>query len=250
MKCIVCGKDISLKVDNHYVARNGVTTGLVNMMKSDEEPMFDAYDCEACGSQNIAQERKRTDEDFTAFRLAEQQKDIKTEERIPYPETLKGVLSKADFEAGFLPNTNEIDHIIVLVADNDKDKLSFRDWLKTKDNKEDDRKKNLKKQFDDAKTKEMKGYIASGCFGKFKEKEYCQESCSCKKECQEQLSKNNKETSAKPKEYFKDKLENEVKKADCFVSNNEDERRNFKYKPCDGHSCKRRTECYRYKISK
>lgn len=59
MECKVCGKDFELKLDNHYISRDNVVEGFVKAIRSEEENIFDTFDCPYCGCQNIIQERKR-----------------------------------------------------------------------------------------------------------------------------------------------------------------------------------------------
>ena len=59
MECKICGKDFELKLDNHYVSRDNETHGIVNAIRSEEENIFDTFDCPYCGCQNIIQQRKR-----------------------------------------------------------------------------------------------------------------------------------------------------------------------------------------------
>ena len=58
--CTVCGRDFPLMVEDHYIARDTEKSGLVPAIAGKQEPeLFDAFDCPHCGSQYIAQERKR-----------------------------------------------------------------------------------------------------------------------------------------------------------------------------------------------
>ena len=61
VKCKICGSYFKLEYKDHYIARDrGTKGGLVQTMNGQEETkMYDAYDCPHCGSQYIAQERKR-----------------------------------------------------------------------------------------------------------------------------------------------------------------------------------------------
>ena len=59
MECKICGKDFELKLDNHYVSRDNETNGIIKAIKSEEENIFDTFDCPYCGCQNIIQQRKR-----------------------------------------------------------------------------------------------------------------------------------------------------------------------------------------------
>lgn len=60
LKCKVCGCEFPISASEHYVARDNGKTGLVVAFQStNEEKLYDAFDCMVCGCQVIAQERKR-----------------------------------------------------------------------------------------------------------------------------------------------------------------------------------------------
>ena len=59
MKCKICGTEFPAIKEKHYIARDNNRTGAVVVFSKDEEKIYDAYDCPLCGSQIIAQERKR-----------------------------------------------------------------------------------------------------------------------------------------------------------------------------------------------
>ena len=59
MKYKTCGYEFDLNKDNHYVARNNITSGLSTIVNNDEVGLFDAFDCPKCGCQNLMQDRKR-----------------------------------------------------------------------------------------------------------------------------------------------------------------------------------------------
>ena len=59
LKCKVCGTEFPAIEERHYIARDNSLTGAVVVISKDEEKIYDAYDCPMCGSQVIAQERKR-----------------------------------------------------------------------------------------------------------------------------------------------------------------------------------------------
>lgn len=65
--CKVCGRDFALMEEEHYIVRDNAKTGISAAISSDEEKLFDAYDCPHCGSQYIAQERKRLFIDLPPF---------------------------------------------------------------------------------------------------------------------------------------------------------------------------------------
>lgn len=62
MKCNICGCVFPTVIDKHYVARDNGKTGIAAIVTHDEENLYDAFDCPACGCQMIAQERKRKHE--------------------------------------------------------------------------------------------------------------------------------------------------------------------------------------------
>lgn len=76
LKCKICGTEFPPIRERHYISRDLTKTGLAAAFGSSDEPaMFDSYDCPCCGSQVIAQPRKRqfdpkseeaTDEDLLA----------------------------------------------------------------------------------------------------------------------------------------------------------------------------------------
>lgn len=59
LKCKVCGTEFPAIKERHYIARDNSRTGAVVVISKDEEKIYDSYDCPMCGSQVIAQERKR-----------------------------------------------------------------------------------------------------------------------------------------------------------------------------------------------
>lgn len=59
LKCKICGTEFSAIKERHYIARDNGKTGAFATLSKDEEKIYDAYDCPMCGSQVIAQERKR-----------------------------------------------------------------------------------------------------------------------------------------------------------------------------------------------
>ena len=59
MKCKICGTEFPAIEGRHYIARDNNRIGAVVALSRDEEKIYDAYDCPICGSQVIAQERKR-----------------------------------------------------------------------------------------------------------------------------------------------------------------------------------------------
>lgn len=60
LKCKICGTEFPAIRERHYIARDNGKTGLSSAFGSnDEEKIYDSFDCPMCGSQIIAQERKR-----------------------------------------------------------------------------------------------------------------------------------------------------------------------------------------------
>lgn len=60
LECKICGTKFNAIVERHYIARDNGKTGFVAALSSnDEERLYDAFDCPACGCQVIAKERKR-----------------------------------------------------------------------------------------------------------------------------------------------------------------------------------------------
>ena len=61
LECKICGTKLNAIVERHYIARDNGQTGFVAALSSnDEERLYDAFDCPACGCQIIAKERKRS----------------------------------------------------------------------------------------------------------------------------------------------------------------------------------------------
>ena len=65
LKCKICGTEFPASKERHYIARDNTKTGAVVAFSKDEENIYDAYDCPMCGSQVIAQERKRNFESYS-----------------------------------------------------------------------------------------------------------------------------------------------------------------------------------------
>lgn len=59
LKCNVCGLDFPATMSGHYIARDNGKTGMKVIVGYDEEQLYDAFDCPACGCQLIVQARKR-----------------------------------------------------------------------------------------------------------------------------------------------------------------------------------------------
>ena len=59
LKCKICGTEFPAIEERHYIARDNTKTGAVVVFSKDEENIYDAYEGAMCGSQVIAQERKR-----------------------------------------------------------------------------------------------------------------------------------------------------------------------------------------------
>ena len=59
LKCKICGTEFPAIEERHYIARDNIRTGAFTSISNEEEKIYDAYNCPMCGSQIIAQERKR-----------------------------------------------------------------------------------------------------------------------------------------------------------------------------------------------
>ena len=59
MKCKICGKELELKKDIHYIAREEEDTGIATIVKKHEASLWDSFDCTYCGCQNRVQKRLR-----------------------------------------------------------------------------------------------------------------------------------------------------------------------------------------------
>lgn len=74
VKCVVANLMQSLK--KHYIARDNGKTGLaVAFGSTNEEGLYDAFDCPMCGCQVIAKERKR---DFVPYVETEDEENDKS----------------------------------------------------------------------------------------------------------------------------------------------------------------------------
>lgn len=74
LKCKICGTEFPAVKERHYVARDNTRTGAVAVISKDEEKVYDAYDCPMCGSQIIAQERKRNFEPDDNEKMEDEEK--------------------------------------------------------------------------------------------------------------------------------------------------------------------------------
>lgn len=59
IKCKVCDCEFNPIIEKHYVSRNAGKSGAITVFSSEEEKLFDTFDCPACGCQVVVQERKR-----------------------------------------------------------------------------------------------------------------------------------------------------------------------------------------------
>ena len=60
LKCHVCGAEFPAVGVCHYISRDETKIGIAAAIASNDEPtLYDTYDCPDCGSQVIAQPRKR-----------------------------------------------------------------------------------------------------------------------------------------------------------------------------------------------
>ena len=69
LKCKICGTKFPAVKERHYISRGEGKTGLAAVLGStDEENLYDAFDCPTCGCQIIVQGRRR------AYRPLEEEK--------------------------------------------------------------------------------------------------------------------------------------------------------------------------------
>ena len=60
MKCKICGAQLHLTLEDHYIVRDPGKAGAFATLSSYNEPeLYDACDCPVCGCQHVYQERKR-----------------------------------------------------------------------------------------------------------------------------------------------------------------------------------------------
>lgn len=73
LECKVCGCKFNAIVEKHYIARDNGKTGLaVAFGSTNEESLYDAFDCPMCGCQIVAKERKRN---YTPYVETEENED-------------------------------------------------------------------------------------------------------------------------------------------------------------------------------
>lgn len=76
LECKVCGCKFNAIAEKHYIARDNGKTGLaVAFGSTNEEGLYDAFDCPMCGCQVIAKERKR---DFVPYVETEDEENDKS----------------------------------------------------------------------------------------------------------------------------------------------------------------------------
>lgn len=76
LECKVCGCKFNAIIEKHYIARDNGKTGLaVAFGSTNEESMYDAFDCPMCGCQVVAKERKRN---YTPYVETEENEDDKS----------------------------------------------------------------------------------------------------------------------------------------------------------------------------
>ena len=78
--CKVCGAELTLTKENHYISRDEVKTGLSVIVGGLEEIIYDTFDCQECGCQNVMQERKRHWYTPTNITTDDEEDDKETEE--------------------------------------------------------------------------------------------------------------------------------------------------------------------------
>ena len=80
--CNVCKNEFQPVKSLHYIARDDKEQGIATAIKASQEPiLYDAFSCPICGSQYIAQEFKRVDENNTRI----QKEHSKFETCLVYP---------------------------------------------------------------------------------------------------------------------------------------------------------------------
>ena len=80
LKCKICGTEFPAIKERHYIVRDNSRTGAVAVISKDEEKIYDSYDCPMCGSQIIAQERKRILEPGCIYNFDDAETDGEEEE--------------------------------------------------------------------------------------------------------------------------------------------------------------------------
>lgn len=75
LTCEVCGSEIIPHVDHHYISRDAGMTGMAAAFRKPEEMIYDTFDCDQCGCQHIAQERKREYIDLDAEISREEERE-------------------------------------------------------------------------------------------------------------------------------------------------------------------------------
>ena len=76
LECKVCGCKFNAIIEKHYIARDNGKTGLaVAFGSTNEENLYDAFDCPMCGCQVVAKERKRN---YTPYVETEENEDDKS----------------------------------------------------------------------------------------------------------------------------------------------------------------------------
>lgn len=74
LECKVCGCKFNANSENHYIARDNGKNGIATVFGSESElKLYDAFDCPSCGSQIVAQERKR----IYIFPFCEEGEDVR-----------------------------------------------------------------------------------------------------------------------------------------------------------------------------
>lgn len=59
LKCGICGCEFNAIKERHYISRDEGKAGVVALLGEDEVLEYDTFDCPQCGSQFVAQPRKR-----------------------------------------------------------------------------------------------------------------------------------------------------------------------------------------------
>lgn len=60
LECKICGCKFNAIEERHYISRDNGKTGIaVAFGSTNEETLYDSFDCPMCGCQVVAKERKR-----------------------------------------------------------------------------------------------------------------------------------------------------------------------------------------------
>lgn len=102
LKCGVCGTEFPAILERHYISRDLTKIGVLSALQSnDEAELYDSYDCPNCGSQIIAQPRKRRWVSIAPASDAESEEEdeIEEEEEEEAAKTNEEILDAVGYEA-------------------------------------------------------------------------------------------------------------------------------------------------------